>query len=312
MGNALRFALCAAVVVLTSCATPVLTVDDAIVGPHGRTLLVAYVERELMRGVPDSVEGVEVEFRIAGKHVGAATTDKHGCAMIECMLSDRSVDSFTATLAQPHGEQSASGRFFIWTSDRTAIVVDVDGTIYPGDRNHSYLRADDDSEPIENSSDVLTGLGREYDILYLTARPHLASASTRKWLAAHGFPSGPLATARGWRIYFRQERYKRQTLARLRRHVPNLLIGIGDKQLDARAYASNRMLAIHLGGGPEEPADPQTVMLRDWTETRRLFEANRSVLKVPDRLRRHLESDTITDESSGSDVLRPGWKTQRK
>ncbi|HUU98596.1 MAG TPA: hypothetical protein VM487_22920 [Phycisphaerae bacterium] len=87
-----------------------------------------------MRGLPDSAEDAEVELYIAGKHGGTAAVDDHGRAMIECMLSRRSAGAFAARAAWPGGEQSASGRFLVWASDRAAIAVAVDGTIYSTDQ----------------------------------------------------------------------------------------------------------------------------------------------------------------------------------
>jgi len=293
MNKVLRFVLCAAGAVLTGCGTTRLTVDDAIIGPRGRAMLVAHVQHEYLRGVSTSLEGVTVDFAVAGKNAGTATTDEHGQAVVECTLPDEPIESFTAMLPQPSGMRIASGRFFTWSPDRCAIAVDIDDTICATDRDHLYFKAADDSEPIAGSRQVLDDLARDFEIVYVTARPQFLSDKTRAWLAAHDFPQAPLLTARGWRAALRQERYKRRALARLRRQLPNLLIGIGDKALDARAYAANSMLAIHIDTSSKAPPSPQTVAVSDWGEIRRFFDANRALLKTPDHLRQILQHGAL-------------------
>lgn len=292
MKRVLSASLCVALATLAGCAKLELSADDAIIGFRGRTLLVAHVERHFMPGMPDGVEGVQVEFLAAGRRVGTAITDRHGSAALEYLWSDECGDSFTAVTKGLDSADSASGRLCRLKPERSVIVVDIDKTICATDRDHLYLRASDDSPPMAGAREVLSTLAKDYEIVYLTARPHFLAEKSRVWLAVHCFPHGPLLMARSWRASLRQERYKRSALARLRQHLPNVLIGIGDKQLDARAYAWNHMLGIHFGGTQPETADQRIVALKDWQEIGRFFEANRSVLVDPDRLRELLERDT--------------------
>ncbi len=121
-----------------------------------------------MRGLPDSAEDAEVQLYIAGKPVGAVTTDDHGRAMIECMLSRRSAGAFAARAAWPGGEQSASGRFLVWASERAAIAVDVDRTIHSTDQwpchhrrsSRSRFRAPVHCEPPPQGCRLLVPLAR--------------------------------------------------------------------------------------------------------------------------------------------------------
>jgi hypothetical protein len=139
-------------------------------------------------------------------------------------------------------------------------------------------------------------LARDFEIVYLTARPQFLADKTRVWLAAHGFPDGPLLTAPSWRATLRQERYKRRALARLREQLPNLLIGVGDKMRDVRAYLANHMLAIHIDvQGEASSSDSRAITVRDWNDIRRLFEANRALLVTPQRLRQLLEGEQVAN-----------------
>lgn len=292
-----RFVPLISVLVLTGCATPFLTVEDGVIGPRGSAVLAAYLEQEPILGVRDGVENAEIRFYVGGKCLGTARTDDNGRALMHCDLGEATPE-FSAATAVWHGrELKAQGRLFEWRTARTAIAVDIDDTICNTDRDDLYFEAtDDDSEPIGGSQDVLTELSRDYNILYLTARPRFLLNKTRAWMDAHDFPIGPVVTAPGWRASLKAERYKRETLTCFRRHLPSLLIGIGDKESDAHAYAENGMLAIRIGVDGSASTGPQTVLLANWNTVARFFEANRSVLSAPQRLRGPLERGMIKEE----------------
>ncbi|MBN2446484.1 MAG: hypothetical protein JXO22_07160, partial [Phycisphaerae bacterium] len=281
---------------LAGCATPSLTVHDAIVGRSGRVLLVAYVSRESIAGLQKGLANLEINFSIAGQPVGTATTNSHGRAMLECTPSDLTTHDFTARTDRSDAALSCTGQLFVWDSDQSAIVVDIDKTLCDTDHDHLYLKASDDSPPIVGAAEALTALASDYYIAYLTARPHFLFDKTRQWLADNGFPDGPLLMAQGWKSTIRYERYKRRELLRLREFATNLLIGIGDRESDAEAYVANGMLAIHMTSETKTNPVPLTIALADWHAIRRFFEVNRQLLTRPDVLRGQIDNGTLMDE----------------
>lgn len=74
-----------------------------------------------------------------------------------------------------------------------AVVSDVDGTLTHSEMAAFTSRAPPRANP--GAAEVLWALAsRGYDIVYLTARPEWHVPTTRRWLAANGFPPGLLRT----------------------------------------------------------------------------------------------------------------------
>ena len=224
--------------ILGGCAAPFLTVDDVIVGPPKSAMIVACLEKEPLFGVRDGVENAYISFYADEIYLGTATTDEHGAALLHCPKGKTNFDPPVATATWQNRVLTAQGRLFVWSTGRTAIAVDVDHTICDTDFDDlCFEPIDDDSEPIGNSPEVLTELARDYDIVYLTARPRLLAEKTRAWISATAFPPGPLLASPGWRDVLLPEKYKRKTLANLRRHLPNLLVALGIADRFASLYA---------------------------------------------------------------------------
>ena len=78
------------------------------------------------------------------------------------------------------------------------VVTDIDGTMTASD-DELFKEIDDGSYvPVENpSADVLMNdwASKGYQVVFLTARPHVFRAETRQWLHDKGFPTGPVITA---------------------------------------------------------------------------------------------------------------------
>ncbi|MBN2562657.1 MAG: hypothetical protein JXQ75_17160 [Phycisphaerae bacterium] len=277
-----------------------LTADDAIIGPDGRTTLVAHIEPSHGLRLFRDHDDIEIRFFLGRELVGTALTNDSGCATLECRRSLAAVDGYQAEADVPDCELRAPGRTYVWDGDRTAVAVDIDNTICHTDRDHLLFRATDrNSKPIAGSVQTLSAISHDFDIIYLTARPHPMLDKTRQWLAAHGFPDGPLITAPDWRSALRQQRYKRHALQRLRRYLPNLLIGIGDREADVEAYVANDMLAIRIRDD-HRAADHPSLVFRTWDEIGAVFTAHRAFLADPERLDRSLKNGMIRD-----DIARP-------
>ena len=281
---------------LTGCAAPFLTLSDSIATTGGRAVLAAYVEREPLLGVRKGVENTDVRFFVGDMPVGSAASNDKGHVKIDCVLAQLDLREVTAKANWGDRVLTARGRMFDWNGGRPAIAVDVDHTVCDTDRDHLYFKAADDSRPITGAAATLTVLAADFEILYLTARPHAFFSKTRTWLKSNGFPDGPLIMSPGWRSTFRQESYKRDTLRQLREYLPQILIGIGDKPQDAEASRDNGMLAIQLQTKGESTSVGELRYVRNWSEIRRFFQEHRSLLTDLKRLHGCLEDGTIGDE----------------
>jgi phosphatidate phosphatase PAH1 len=92
----------------------------------------------------------------------------------------------------------ADGTIWVWAPETRVVVFDIDGTLTPGDREIIKRAVWGSAVKVRSgAADVVRHWVANSAItpIYLTGRPYLFSADTRRWLERHEFPSGPLITA---------------------------------------------------------------------------------------------------------------------
>jgi hypothetical protein len=281
---------------LIGCGRGVLSVNDAVMLDDEKVRLTAYVERErgpILRG---DVEDIDVAFLVDDVLIDKDNTDDDGRASVKVKARKLAGHThFEARATLPSGRKIRSrGRIFVWEKGRTIVAVDIDGTISETEYGDLVFEEEDnESEAVKRSQRALAVLADDFHIVYVTARPRSLMKKTRTWLAAEGFPSGPVVMAARLRDTIRQAHFKRRLLKDLRDDWPNLLIGIGDRQTDSEAYGATGMLTIIVDLDPENLYGRHAVVLSDWKMLDRFFAANRDVLENPKALRDALKGKTM-------------------
>ncbi|TWT43967.1 LNS2 (Lipin/Ned1/Smp2) [Phycisphaerae bacterium RAS1] len=277
--------LAALLLLPVGCGRAVVSVDDAIRIPGQPVRLVAYVEREPMLPVRREIEDQVVRFYLNGAVAEQAVSDGDGRAAIS-LPEALGCEQFEARATVGGAVYGAVGRIFDWQPDRTIIVVDIDNTVADSDLDEVFFDAAAEASPaLPDSATTLTRLSKDYHIMYVTARPRAVLEKTRAWLSFREFPAGPVVTASRLRDAIRDARFKRRVLQSLREEHPNILIGIGDRRGDARAYASNRMLTLIVGRTRDDRFVEQALLLPSWRAVSTFFELNHETLRDPALLR---------------------------
>ena len=127
-----------------------------------------------------------------------------------------------------------------------AILVFIDGTICDTRPRHNLIGTPDFSRREEILKDIAVAgsvecvrdLAEKYRIVYLGARPSSALADTEEWLAAIGFPQGPVYLAR-----WQQERLE---LVRKLGKKFDFVAGIGDRWDDNELHLELGCMSIIL------------------------------------------------------------------
>lgn len=259
----------------------VVSVDDVLVRDDESVVLTAYVEREVILGMRKDVEHVSVTFSAGDRTLGQTVSGDEGLATLSTTLP--AGQSALQVEANVHGQAvKGVGRVFRWNDNRVIIAVDVDQTVSQTDWEKLVTSSQPaGSLPLPGAQETLSGLAKDYHILYLTSRPRFLLDRTRDWLSHFEFPAGPVITAPGMRGAVMQSRFKRGKIAELRQVWPRLLIGIGNRQGDAVAYASNHMLPLILASEQEDEQLPGSILFRDWAGIREFFDVNRKALVDP-------------------------------
>jgi len=279
MGLRIVLLIGAALTMLASgCFKPMLTTNDVVVRPDGTVQLVAFMENATLPGLSNSIRRQWVRFSSGQTQLGRARSGEEGRTFIDCRLP-ADASSYVATAHLVFWQMQSTGRVFRWTTGRTIVVVDIDDTICDTDTEEViFQKRDLESSPIGHAQPTLARLADSFQIAYLTARPEALFTKTVNWLNDHRFPPGPVFVAPDLRRMIRQRKYKTAVLKRLRADWPNIRIGIGDSNVDARAYSDNEMLTLIVAEQYQENLDRQAIVLRDWSGIEKFFESNRPVL----------------------------------
>jgi hypothetical protein len=273
-----------AAMLLAACATPLLAVEDVMMFEDGRTRFVAFVEQErgwMLRGVSD----VDVHFIVDGQEVATARSDERGFAVVVADVSGKP-EKFEAAATLDGQSFRSQGNLVHWRSDRVIVACDIDSTISETSLQALFFEdTDQESEPIAGSPETLHEIARDYEIMYLTARPRFTLEKTRRWLESHGYPRAPVITSLTVGDALAHTRYKTRAIRSLRRHYENLLIGIGNTSIDSESYGANGMLTLLVRPGGDFTFGRHAIEFHDWEQIRNFFHANRELLRDPERLR---------------------------
>jgi hypothetical protein len=272
-----------AAILLAGCATPHFDVDEAIRFQDGRTRFVAFAQNKtgwVLRGVSD----VEVRFIVDGQEVATAVTDERGFAKAIATI-EKPAERFEAKANLGEEEYRSEAEVVEWRNDRVIVACDIDATISDTSLGALFFgEFDESSTAIEGSLETLAEIDRDFHVVYLTARPRFTLEKTRHWLDLHGYPRAPVITSLTVRDALGQTSYKTMTLNSIRKHYTNLLIGIGNTDIDAVSYAAHGMLVL-LVQPDEDPIHVDSIVrFQSWQQISDFFRDNRELLLDPERV----------------------------
>ncbi len=279
--------------------------EDVVYLPGEQSIFVAQLEKDLPVGLPDALEGTTVTFWNGSQHIGSATTDDEGRAQMVADIGG-AVPKYVKARARS-GLQRVEVEQPVrrWERSRVIIAVDVDHTIAETDYEGVLIDdIDTKSKPIPGSIEVLNAMSRKYHLMYVTARPIFLFDETRQWLKMHGYPQAPLVMGPSASALVDQAELKENLLSWRRDHLPNLLIGIGDKETDAEAYAAVGMLSLILAPVEDESDVNQVFIVKDWVGIESFFNSNAGVLSDAGRLENVIRRGAIDELEASEDRQR--------
>ena len=160
------------------------------------------------------------------------------------------------------------------SKEKATIIVDIDGTIADTEvdnipdlliRSYNFFvfgRIDAFFKPVLDSLEVLKKLAEKYEIVYLTSRVSvlgIEEQSTKFWLDIYGFPKGELYLRNSVEDLDDALEFKKETIAKLKKEKRNIIAGIGNRILDAKAYLENDIRAIILNNTKRLPEGAELV-----------------------------------------------------
>ncbi len=294
-----------AAVIVSGCQKPVLSADDTVTMGDLKSPITVYVTRKGLLEFGRRVPNVEIVIYVNGKEIDREKTNKHGYIDVEHLLP-KDANSFEAKATIDGEEHVSEGRIFHWPQ-RTIVVVDVDETISNTDYEALLSGQDQDlrSTPLPHSVETLNKIAKHLNVFYLTARPRELLGKTKSWIKKHGFPAAPIVTSDSLGDVIDQQGYKLRTISYIRQQVPQVLIGIGDRNTDSEAYGQSGLLTIVIAEGDPKGFRAHAVILPGWKAIGEFLNVNVDTLKDPQKLEAVL--------AEGSMLQRPilKWKPSK-
>jgi len=209
---------------------------------------------KLAYGVIDKrLDGEEVELFacVAGtwQPVGTAKTDGHGKFALPLEGALRLPvglrDIYGSVVADRSGFRFLA---YVAPSDARLVISDVDGTLTASESAFAKsMILGSNVKPQAGAADSLAALtARGYQVVYVTARPDRFTDATRAWLAANGFPRGPvrLADALWLKPGAATVAYKVSALGAFKGF--EIAAGVGNRNSDVTAYTSAGVAANRI------------------------------------------------------------------
>jgi len=253
------------------------TVEDVVCPVHDKARLVGKLEYRGLVIFNPGIEDRDLAFLVDGRPVGQDETNDEGYARVKHRCVGPGEVPLEVRYRDRRGRShSARATVFAWPEDDPVLVVDIDHTVAEP-RTRSLLGPGPDrSEPLPGAAALLSDLARHFHVVYLTARPREMSVKTRRWLAEHAFPRGPLLTWDVDRYEWSATDFKKDRLDDLTDRFDQVTIGIGNRGGDHEAYRKRKLLTVLVDpdAGPRGRIIERGVILPDWAAVRRLFAAN--------------------------------------
>ncbi len=215
---------------------------DAITTPGQRVFVRAKFERKGLGLIQPDLTNRRVTFTLLQTSL-SDLTDSDGIAQASVTPITTGVFPFQAKLKDSL-TLPATGRLFVVARETPLAIVDIDGTISSGSAAALPFKQKP-ADTFDGAPQLLTDLSRSHQIVYLTARDDHYADATRRFLAHHGFPAGPVLY-NTWGLVRKKARaqlapgnhgaFKLRRINRLKSSGLWVSLGIGNAETDALAY----------------------------------------------------------------------------
>ncbi len=244
--------------------------DPATKGSIPEVILKAKFEREGILNINPDVKKEVLSFYIDGKFHSEAKTIEDGFAKVIFQPPERKNYVLTVKLekSKKYKAKEESGLIYAIDPSKPTIIVDIDNTVsITKESSLIFNDFDKKSKPLKDAVKIVRELTDHYNLIFITAREDAFLQKTRSWMKAWDFPLLPIFYADYGQTPLSQLKFKTEAVAKVKRDIKNVFLGIGDKDHDAKAYLKNGLKAYIIREKGKVPEG--AIMMRDWQEIRK-------------------------------------------
>jgi len=235
----------------------VLLARDVLAEPDKEVALEASLRTGLRFG---GIEGKRLQFLLGDQTVAELRTNSSGDVAARWTPPPKPGNHVLTVRVHPQDQPAqpvADTALFVAAraADTPLVIVDLDKTVVQSGFAWVLLGQ---AKPMTGASVVLQRLAKDHTIVYLTHRPDFLGATSKNWLTEHSFPPGPVLTSTLGSFLSGSGTYKTGRLEAIRKAFKNIVVGIGDKLSDAKAYADTGLpsiLILQVDWSGDDPKD---------------------------------------------------------
>ena len=243
---------------------------DNIYTPTEKISLSAKLEKNGTIPYRSDIEGEEVEFYLGDEYLGSSITDFDGIAKLEYKTLKQGQYSFVAKVNKNSRYRSLPAKLFhvVISPKKRIVISDIDHTISDASSWQVLIKPNSKLKPLKNAEKGIHFFEKKgFQIIYLTARDDSFILKTKDWLSMYHFSKAPsfFWDYKGAGIPQDHGDFKSSVILKLKRKFQNILIGIGDKPHDMRAYRDHGLRSYYIGKSNVE-IDPDALRVKSWDE----------------------------------------------
>jgi hypothetical protein len=244
---------------------------DNILTSDKEITLLAKLESVLVFPFRPDIEDAKINFFKGEKLLGSAITNNKGDAVLKISNPGNGTFFYKTTYAGSSKYRKSQGEITITVADPSTpiLISDIDHTISDASSVNVLLKHNSKIPQLKDADKILTDLAKEYQIVYLTARDDTFLTKTKDWFTYFSFPKAPIFF-RGYNSKWSEASdhglYKTLLIKKLRESFHNILIGVGDKPHDIKAYLENGLRAFYIGKEDRDIIPNEASIVDSWYE----------------------------------------------
>jgi len=212
--------------------------------------------------------GETINFYLNNLLIGSDITDEDGIAYVNHHSLPIGNYHFIAKISPDSRYKTTPASLFhvVIDKDKPIAISDIDHTLSDASAIAVVTKPNRSLKPLKNASAGITFFHKlGFQIVYLTARDDTFILKTKDWLNMYNFLPAPSFywDYKGAGIPQDHGDFKSLVIKKLRQRFSNILIGIGDKPHDIRAYRDHDLRSYYIGKADEE-IDPAAIKVNSW------------------------------------------------
>ncbi|RME77050.1 MAG: hypothetical protein D6785_13045, partial [Planctomycetota bacterium] len=237
---------------------------DALTVEGSRVSLEAKVFSRGSSYTDPGVAGKKVIFTLDGKIVGSGITNEYGLAKVE-VPAGKGIRNYEAYVVENGRPLKSRGTLYALNPNKPIIITDVDHTIARTPRADLTRVNNAKIEVIPGSREMLSGLAKEYQVVYISGRYDRTFKLTKEWIRSKGFPRGPVLLSPALNSnHGIVKDFKSLAVSRIKKLFRKVPFALGDRAFDMHAYAKNGVQPVLIGDNPKGELPPNTIRLGEW------------------------------------------------